>query len=64
LGFKVLVMSEFIAQSDVSIGRMLYEGRITLDYESVFAWTLLIVFVVFVIESVLSRFKPSATDSV
>lgn len=64
LGFKVLVMSEFIAQSDVSIGRMLYEGRITLDYESVFAWTLLIILVVFVIESVLGRFKPSATDSV
>lgn len=59
LGFKVLVMSEFIAQSDVSIGRMLYEGRITLSYDSVFAWTLLIILIVFVIESVLGMFKPS-----
>ncbi len=59
LGFKVLVMSEFIAQSDVSIGRMLYEGRITLDYESVFAWTLLIILIVFVIENGLGRFNPS-----
>ena len=64
LGFKVLVMSEFIAQSETSIGRMLYEGRIMLAYDEVFAWTLLIVFIVFLIEHTLNRFKPAALDSV
>lgn len=55
LGFKVLVMAEFIAQSPVSIGQALYRGRIELDYASVFAWTLLIIVIVYIFETLLQR---------
>lgn len=57
LGFKVLVMAEFIAQSPISIGQALYRGRIELDYASVFAWTFLIIVIVYSFESLLQRLK-------
>lgn len=57
LGFKVLVMAEFIAQSPVSIGQALYLGRIQLDYASVFAWTILIIAIVYIFETLLQRLK-------
>lgn len=62
LGFKVLVMSEYIAQTKSSIGRMLYEGRIMMNYEDVFAWTLLIIAIVFVMEIIINKFKPASVS--
>lgn len=50
IGFKVLVMAEFIAQSPISIGRALYLGRVNIQYEQVFAWTIIIIFIVSIIE--------------
>ncbi len=51
LGFKVLVMAEFIAQTPTSIGKALYDGSIiAVQYDSVFAWTLIIILIVTVIE--------------
>ncbi len=57
LGFKVLVMAEFIAQSPVSIGNALYRGRINLEYANVFAWTIIIIFIVIIIEQCVNKLK-------
>jgi NitT/TauT family transport system permease protein len=60
LGFKVLVMSEYLAQTKTSIGMMLYEGRIMMEYADVFAWTLIIIVIVFGMETLLGKFKVSS----
>ena len=57
LGFKVLVMAEFIAQSPMSIGRALYLGRINIQYDVVFAWTIIIIILVTFIEYWVNLFK-------
>ena len=57
LGFKVLVMAEFIAQSPVSIGRALYVGRVNIQYEIVFAWTIIIIVLVTIIEVFVNKLK-------
>ncbi len=61
LGFKVLVMAEFIAQSPMSIGRALYLGRINIQYDVVFAWTIIIIVLVTIIEHVVNRLKKSVS---
>ena len=50
LGFKVLVMAEFIDDTPTSIGSALYHGSISINYQIVFAWTLIIIIIVSVIE--------------
>jgi ABC-type nitrate/sulfonate/bicarbonate transport system permease component len=57
LGFKVIVMAEFIAQSNTGIGRALYNGSISIEYASVFAWTIIIIILVIIIEKILHYFK-------
>jgi len=57
LGFKVLVMAEFIAQSPDSIGNMLYRGRVNFQYDEVFAWTIILIIIVTFIEFALNRLR-------
>ncbi len=57
LGFKVLVMAEFIAQTQNSIGRSLNVGRINFEYDTVFAWTIIIIIIVFIIEISVNKLK-------
>ncbi len=57
LGFKVLVMAEFVAQSPVSIGQALYISRISLAYDDVFAWTLIIIALVLMLETLVQKLK-------
>ncbi len=59
LGFKVLVMAEFIAQSPVSIGNALYVGRVNLEYADVFAWTAIIIVIVIAIEQLVNKLKTN-----
>ncbi len=61
LGFKVLIMAEFVAQASLSIGRALYVDRIGLHYDRVFAWTLLIVIIAMIIELIINHFKPAVS---
>jgi len=56
LGIKVLVVAEFIAQTGTSIGRELYFNRINLEYARVFAWTLILVIIVMVIEHFVEKY--------
>ena len=57
LGFKVLVMAEFVAQSPVSIGQALYISRISLAYDEVFAWTIIIIGLVLSLETIVQKLK-------
>jgi NitT/TauT family transport system permease protein len=55
LGFKVLVMAEFISQADNSIGRALYFGSISINYANVFAWTIILIVIVTIIENLVKK---------
>lgn len=57
IGFKVLVVAEFIAQTPKSLGYALYMGRITLSYDAVFAWTILLIVIVITMEFFIKRLK-------
>jgi NitT/TauT family transport system permease protein len=50
LGLKVLVVAEYITQTKHSIGWELYINRINLDYSRVFAWTIVLIITVSLIE--------------
>lgn len=60
LGFKVIVMAEFISQSKSGIGRALKDGSISIDYQAVFAWTFIIIFIVIIFEFILNFIKRKA----
>lgn len=57
LGFKVMIMAEFLAQPNGSIGREMMFSKQYLEIDDVFAWTLLLITVVFVIDSMLKYLK-------
>jgi len=57
LGIKVLVMSEFIAQTKNSIGQMIYLEKQNLHFHLVFAWTIILVIIVLLIEFAVVRSK-------
>lgn len=43
LGVKVLVMAEYLSQTDASVGNELYLAKINLAFDDVFAWTICLV---------------------
>lgn len=57
LGFKVLVMAEFIAQTKNSIGLTLYEASISINYSIIFAWSIIIIALAISIEIVIHKIK-------
>jgi len=57
LGIKVLVMAEYLAQTPNSIGRQIYFGRINLNYDFVFAWTILLIILAIIIESLIIKYQ-------
>jgi NitT/TauT family transport system permease protein len=57
LGFKVIVMAEFIIQSTKGIGNELYKGSISINYHLVFAWTLIIILIVMIMEFLIKKLK-------
>lgn len=50
LGLKVLVMAEYLMQVPHSIGQSIYEARIQLNYRDVYAWTILLIAMAFLLE--------------
>lgn len=63
LGFKVMVMAEFIGQATIGIGRELYNGSISINYDRVFAWTVIIIIIVIILELLLKNHKAYDTQS-
>lgn len=58
LGIKVLVMAEYLSQTRDSIGNQLYLAKVNLQYDEVFAWTLLLIVLALVFEFLINRYKP------
>lgn len=56
LGFKVGVMAEILGQVRVGIGKQLYLARINLDTTSLFAWTIVIICICFIIDYLFNQF--------
>jgi NitT/TauT family transport system permease protein len=57
LGFKVIVMAEFISQARRGIGRELHDASISIEYVQVFAWTIIMIIIVVIFESLLKIYK-------
>ena len=55
LGFKVLVVAEYIAQTKVSIGKEIYYAKINLEFTDVFAWTIMLLVFVLLIEYIVEK---------
>lgn len=62
LGFKVLVIAEYIAQTQVSIGREIYTHRVNLEFSDVFAWTVLLLIFVLLIQSIVEWMMKPQVD--
>jgi len=50
LGIKVLVMAEYLSQSKQSIGNAIYLAKINIEYDFVFAWTIILILIAFLLE--------------
>ncbi|MFA6647029.1 MAG: ABC transporter permease subunit [Candidatus Izemoplasmatales bacterium] len=55
LGIKVIVMAEYLGQTQNSIGNNLYLAKINIEYSEVFAWTILLIFFALLFEFLISR---------
>jgi len=64
LGIKVLVMAEFITQSRSGIGRLIYDAKINLDYATIYAITILLIVVAYLIERLIKRYEKHESKSV
>ena len=57
LGLKVMVMSEFIAQPNNTIGYVMLQEKNFLEMDQVFAWTIILVVFVLLVEELLKIIK-------
>ncbi len=55
LGIKVLIMAEYLAQTPNSIGNALYLARVNLNYDLVFAWTIMLIIIAFGLEYAIKK---------
>ncbi|SJZ91222.1 ABC transporter permease [Anaerorhabdus furcosa] len=56
LGFKVAVMAEILGQVRNGIGKQLHIARLNLDTTSLFAWTIIIICICFIIDWIFDQF--------
>jgi NitT/TauT family transport system permease protein len=57
LGLKVIVMAEFITQAQNGIGRLIYQARVNLKYDQIFAITIILVLMTFLIETLVKKYN-------
>lgn len=62
LGLKVMVMSEFIAQPRGTIGYTMLQEKLYLDTADIFAWTLIMVLFVFLVEITVRKINNKYMD--
>jgi NitT/TauT family transport system permease protein len=51
-GTKVLIMSEYLSQTPMSLGNLLFQARMNIQYDKVFALTLILIILVLIPEAV------------
>lgn len=52
LGIKVLVMAEYLMQTKQSMGNAIYLAKIQLNYQDVYAWTVILILLAIMLESI------------
>ncbi|MDD3382816.1 MAG: ABC transporter permease subunit [Bacilli bacterium] len=57
LGLKVMVMSEFITQPNLTIGAKMSEERVYQNLDNIFAWTIILVVFILLVEYFLKKIK-------
>lgn len=62
LGIKVLVMSEFIATPRLSIAKEMFNYQSALQLEGIFAWTIIIVIMIMVLELLIKTITDKYID--
>lgn len=55
LGYKVLIMAEFICQTSNSIGKSLVTAKNNIQYGEVMAWSIILIAIVIILEKVIIR---------
>ncbi|MBI9010188.1 MAG: ABC transporter permease subunit [Tenericutes bacterium] len=63
LGLKVMIMAEFLAQTDNSIGKAISFAKANLAYDEIFAWTLLLIIIAVLFELLINHYQP-ITDKI
>ncbi|MDD3126339.1 MAG: ABC transporter permease subunit [Candidatus Izemoplasmatales bacterium] len=56
LGIKVLIMAEYLSQTQISIGNQLYLEKINLNYDYVFGWTAILIMIAVILETIIERY--------
>jgi len=59
LGLKVLVMAEYLSQTRISIGNAIYLSKINLQYDLVFAWTLILILIATLLEYAIKKYESA-----
>jgi NitT/TauT family transport system permease protein len=62
LGIKVLVMAEYLAQTPNAIGQQIYLSRVNLNYNAVFGWTIILIFIALSIETLVIRYQKKTWE--
>jgi NitT/TauT family transport system permease protein len=60
LGIKVLAMAEYFSQTPNSIGNALYFARVNLEYDTVFAWTFVLIVFAIALEMIVRHQQKKA----
>ena len=64
MGFKVLLMAEYLSQTPHSIGNELFKAKSFLNYDVVFAWTLIALLIVSWVEYVLLKYEKRKLNDI
>jgi len=57
LGIKVLVMSEYLAQTQQSIGNELYMAKTNIEFSEVFAWSFILITIALLFELIINHYR-------
>lgn len=62
LGFKVGIMAEILGQVRKGVGKLMYIGKINLEMDQIFAWTLWVIILLFLFESAIDGIFAKITS--
>ncbi len=63
LGIKVLVMAEYISQTNKAIGNEIYLAKINIEYSRVYAWTIILIVIIIAIEKIIKTTLKSLMEN-
>ena len=58
LGLKVMVMAEYLASTENSIGKAISNAKVNFAFDEIFAWVILLIIIALFLELLVNRYKP------